>query len=362
MPKADSLDSPKRVQRFLREAKAAANLRHPHIVPVYDAGTSGGQHYIASAFIAGKSLSDEIPEKGTAFERAARLTRELAEALAYAHTQGIVHRDVKPVNIMVDAQDHIHLTDFGLALRQEDAARLTNDGALMGTPSYMSPEQASCDTDAVGPASDQYSCGVGLYELLTGRVPFEGGKLAVLHSVIYTDPEPPESRRAKVPADLSTICRKAMAKRPQERYADCQALADDLRRWQEGEPIAAREHTRFEKLFTWMRRNPTLAAYRLSGGVASIALLIFIIMLLFNSYAMRQSRLKGYELDAVSSQFKKLQEDHERLKSEQILDNTAMQTLIRDIRRHILKFDCELSFGRTDTWRELLELLKSSKY
>ena len=139
VPNAGTLDSPKRVERFLREAKAAAGLRHPHIVPVFDAGQDGGRYFIASAFIAGKKLADTFDEKGTGLERAARLVRELCEALAYAHEQGIVHRDVKPDNIMVDKDDRVHLMDFGLASRQDDEARITNDGAVMGTPVVHGP-------------------------------------------------------------------------------------------------------------------------------------------------------------------------------------------------------------------------------
>jgi serine/threonine protein kinase len=143
IPNAEVLANPRRVERFLREAKAAANLRHPHIIPVFDAGQDGERYFIASAFIDGRPLAEAVEETGLDFQRAARLTRELAEALAYAHSQGIVHRDVKPANIMLDAQDQVHLMDFGLAARQDEEAKLTNDGAVMGTPSYMAPEQAA---------------------------------------------------------------------------------------------------------------------------------------------------------------------------------------------------------------------------
>src|SRR5262249_35264402 len=155
------------------EAKAAAGLRHPHIVAVYDAGKDADRYYIASAFIEGKPLSDSIPEKGTDFERAARLARELAEALAYAHEQGIVHRDVKPQNIMIDGQDRALLTDFGIAARLDDS-RITQEGARMGTAAYMAPEQAAGQKGEAQPAFDQYSAGVVLFELLTGETPYSG--------------------------------------------------------------------------------------------------------------------------------------------------------------------------------------------
>jgi serine/threonine protein kinase len=198
VPNSGVLADPRRVERFLREAKAAAQLRHPHIVPVFDAGRDGDTLYIASAFIHGRPLSETTEERGTDFPRAAKLVRELAEALAYAHEQGIVHRDVKPDNILVDDQDRVHLMDFGLAARQDETARLTNDGAVMGTPSYMAPEQAVGNTAEAGPAADQYAAGVVLYELLTGKVPFEGPVPVVLHNVIHTPPEPPSKFRPYV--------------------------------------------------------------------------------------------------------------------------------------------------------------------
>ena len=269
VPNPGTLDSPERVERFLREAKAAAGLRHPHIVPVFDAGKVGDHYYIASAFIDGKKLSETIDEAGTDLERAARLTRELAEALAYAHGQGIVHRDIKPDNVMLDEEDRVHLMDFGLASRQ-DEAKLTKDGSVMGTPSYMAPEQARGQQGEAKPAADQYSAGVVLYDLLTGGMPFEGPPAIVIYNQIHTEPEPPTKRRREIPRDLETICLKAMAKRPEERYPSCQELADDLRRWLEGEPIRARQSSPAERLIRWCRREPLLAS---AVALAAVCLL-----------------------------------------------------------------------------------------
>jgi len=205
------------------------------------------------------------------FARAARLTRELAEALAYAHEQGIVHRDVKPDNIMVDSNDHIHLMDFGLASRQDEESRLTNDGAVMGTPGYMAPEQAAGQTGEARPAADQYSAGIVLYELLTGQVPFEGPPMIVIHNQIHTEPPRPGIRRPDIPKDLETICLMALNKRPEDRYGDCREVADDLRRWQEGEPISARELSPLERLGRWVRKNRAIA------GLASLAAAILLL-------------------------------------------------------------------------------------
>lgn len=279
VPNPGVLDSPKRVARFLREAKSAANLRHPHIVPVYDAGRDNEQYYIATAFIAGQPLADRIEDQGNEFRQAAIWTRELAEALAYAHEQRIVHRDVKPANCMVDEEGHLHLMDFGLAFRQEEESRLTNDGTVLGTPAYMAPEQAA--GREAGPAADQYSVGVILYELLTGRTPFAGPVSVVIHNQIHMDPEPPHRQRPDVSKDLETICLKALSKESGQRYVSCQALADDLRRWLEGEPILARRVGPVERLVTWTRRNPitaglvaTLAVVLVAGTTISTALAV----------------------------------------------------------------------------------------
>ena len=270
VPNAGVLDSPKRVERFLREARAAANLTHPHIVPVFDAGKDADRYYIASAFIDGNSLADTIPDGGTEYRRAATLARELAEALAYAHGQGVVHRDVKPANCLVDRADGLHLADFGLAAKSDDSseAKLTNDGAVLGTPAYMAPEQAAGQKGEARPGSDQYAVGVVLYELLTGRTPFSGPPAVVLYNVLNTEPERPSAVRPDIPRDLETVCAKAMAKRPEDRYPGCQALADDLRRWLDDEPISARRLSRTERVVRWVRKNP--AAAGVGGLTASL--------------------------------------------------------------------------------------------
>jgi WD40 repeat protein len=313
VPNPGVLDTPARVQRFLREAKAAANLRHPHIVPVHDAGKDGDRHYIAAAFVDGKPLADAVPDDGgLPFERATRLARELAEALAYAHGEGIVHRDVKPANCMLDSQDRLHLMDFGLAGRQDEGSRLTTDGSVMGTPAYMAPEQAAGRTAEVGPASDQYACGVVLYELLTGRTPFSGPVPVVIHNQIHTEPDPPSRHRPDVPKDLETVCLKAMAKRPEDRYPDCQALADDLRRWTEGEPITARRLSAVERLSRWARKNRTVAA--LTGALAAALVIGAAVSLGFAVVAGTQARRA--ERAASDARAEQQRADQERQKAD----------------------------------------------
>ena len=228
----DTLSSQQAVERFQREARAAARLIHAHIVPVYDAGQHDGHPFIAAAFIPGRTLSDAIPVGGLDPRQAVALVIQLADALAYAHEQGVLHRDVKPGNIMLDAKDRLFLMDFGLAgwLSQEET-RITSVGAAMGTPSYMPPEQAIGDLDLIGPASDQYSACVVLYELLTGRLPFEGPAPIVIYHVLNTAPKRPSQHRQGLDSRLEMICLKALAKRPQDRYPSTEAFAFALRDW-----------------------------------------------------------------------------------------------------------------------------------
>jgi tRNA A-37 threonylcarbamoyl transferase component Bud32 len=232
----DALGSAKYVERFLREAKVVARMLHGNIVPVYELGEEQGAYFIASAFIPGQSLADIIPENGLEAGRAVRLVLQLLEALAYAHDQGVLHRDVKSSNAMLGEKDTLFLMDFGLAgWVGQDSGRMTQDGAVMGTPSYMPPEQASGQIQGVGPAADQYSAGVVLYELLTGHLPFEGGPIqAILFNVINTPPPPLSEFRPDVDPQLEAICLKAMAKKPEERFVDCRGFIDALKSWQAG--------------------------------------------------------------------------------------------------------------------------------
>ena len=230
---AEMTSSSQAVERFLREAKAAAKLDHPHIVAVFDAGQAGDVYFIASAFIKGGTLGSSIPRTGMEPRRAVELAAQLASALGYAHRQGVVHRDVKPANILLDEYGSLRLMDFGLAgWTQDECTRLTQQGAVMGTPAYMAPEQALGDTANVGPASDLYSAGVVLYELLTGCRPFGGNNAAsMMYQIIHTATPPLSARRPGLDAGLDALCLKAMAKKPADRFADGEAMAAALRAW-----------------------------------------------------------------------------------------------------------------------------------
>jgi hypothetical protein len=249
------------VERFLREARAVAHLMHPHIVTVFDSGQDGPHHYIASALVPGQSLSSILsalpPGKLFPTREAVTIVRKLAEALAYAHRNGIIHRDVKPGNVLLDLNGEPYLTDFGLAARQDDPQKLTKDGMIMGTPEYTAPEQWRGQAEA---ASDQYSLGCMLYELLTGQAPFSGFSTEH-YLLLHTHHVATAPRRVNpdLPRDLETITLKCLNKDPASRYRDCQALADDLRRWLEGEPVQARPPGPAERLVKWARRSPALA-------------------------------------------------------------------------------------------------------
>ena len=287
VPRAAALASPEAQARFLREPKAAARLRHPHIVAVHDAGSDGQQYYIASEYIRGQTLEEVIDEARPDFDHAAEIIRSLAEALDYAHHLEIVHRDVKPGNIMVDPQGQALLMDFGLARIGHSDEQLTQDGRPLGTPAYMAPEQIDPSFGQPGAASDQYSLGVVLYELLCGERPFNGPSQVVLFNILHHPPESPRSRNPAVPVDLETICLKAMAKRPEDRYADCGELAADLRRWLADEPVQARRMGLVERAVRWCRRNPVVA-----GLSTTIVLLLIAVAAITTNAYFREAHLR----------------------------------------------------------------------
>ncbi|HMP60573.1 MAG TPA: protein kinase [Gemmatales bacterium] len=232
MLRPDMVTSSQAVERFQREARAAARMMHPHIVPVFDTGQHGPSQFIAQAFIPGSTLAGQIPERGMEPRRAVTLMLQILDALGYAHQQGIQHRDVKPVNIMMAANDHLYLMDFGLAKWvEEGTARLTQEGAILGTPAYMAPEQAEGRADAIGPASDLYAAGVMLYELLTGRLPFEGPTPALLYHVIHSPPPAPTRFRPELDSYLSQVVLKALAKNPTDRFQSAEEFRLALKNW-----------------------------------------------------------------------------------------------------------------------------------
>jgi hypothetical protein len=269
--------------RFLHEAEAVARLQHPHIVALYEAGQHGDLPYFTLEFVAGGSLADVLRGKPLPPGDAARLVEQVARAANYAHERGVFHRDLKPGNILLQMADasvpletqppseegrilRLHsatpkITDFGLARNMAGNPALTPTGAVLGTPSYMPPEQAQGVPQQVGAAADVYALGAILYECLTGRPPFQGPTPAdTLLQVMQNEPAPPSVLQRGVPRDLETICLKCLRKEPHRRYASALGLAEDLRRFQAGEPIRARPVGRGERLAKWCRRHPGVAA------------------------------------------------------------------------------------------------------
>ena len=248
VPRQGVIRSAKGLERFLGEAKALARLRHPQIVPVYEAGCAGDRHYMAMALIEGCSLAQQMAERLFEVQRAAEIVAELAEALGYAHSQGVVHRDVKPANIRLDGQGIVFLMDFGIAYRPDSGEIPLPPGVILGTPAYVAPEQAQGGQTDVLPASDQYSLGAVFYELLSGQPPFSGPPSYVIFHTIHHDPPPLHTIAPKVPRALAAICQKALAKRPEHRYASCEDFAKDLRSWLRGETPSAYRRRRWARL------------------------------------------------------------------------------------------------------------------
>jgi hypothetical protein len=249
------------LERFRTEAEAVGRLQHPNIVQVYEVGEHNGLPFFSLEYCAAGSLAQRLDGTPMQAREAAGLVETLARAIQAAHQAGIIHRDLKPGNVLLVADGTPKITDFGLAKKLDEAAALTQSGAVMGTPSYMAPEQALGKIRDLGPAADIYALGALLYEMLTGRPPFKGATaMDTMLQVTSDEPVPPSRLQSRVPADLETICLKCLEKTPARRYASAQALADDLHRFLNGESIQARPAGWAERCWKWARRKPAGAA------------------------------------------------------------------------------------------------------
>jgi WD40 repeat protein len=265
--------SPADLSRFLAEAEAVAHLQHPNIVQIFESGRHQGLPYFTLEYLAGGSLADKVREAPMPPTEAARLVDHLARGIAYAHERGVVHRDLKPENVLLAEDGTPKITDFGLAKRVEGGAGLTQTGAILGTPSYMAPEQAGGKGQAVGPAADVYALGAVLYRLITGRPPFQAATaLDTVVQVVTDEPVPVRQLQPQCPRDLETICLKCLEKEPTRRYDSARSLADDLQRFLQGRPIAAHPVGSLERMVKWVKRHPATAGLLVISCVAALAL------------------------------------------------------------------------------------------
>ena len=409
VPREASLFSSDLRSRFQQEARVAANLDHQHIVQVYEAGEEDGICYIASAYCPGTDLAAWLRRHPAPVpaDSAAGLIASLADAVAHAHERGVFHRDLKPANILLQTDEGkrpkdatsngleldssliLHpssfipkITDFGLAKLVEDQAvslatsNATGSGAIIGTPAYMAPEQAAGSNKVVGPGADIFALGAILYELLTGRPPFQGDTpLETLLLVRTAEPVPPRRLRPKLARDLETICLKCLAKEPPKRYASAQELALDLRRFLAREPIQARPASLLERTQKWSRRRPALAVLTCVSAVALVA--IFLIVSISNVRLQKQRDIaEGHREEAerqrerAITHFKEAREAVDRLLTRVAYDRLAatpfMEGVRRDLLRDALEFyrgfvqqednDPDLRFETGKAWRRLAKI------
>jgi WD40 repeat protein/tRNA A-37 threonylcarbamoyl transferase component Bud32 len=257
--------------RFKAEAETVARLQHPNIVQIHEVGEHDGKPFISLEFCTGGSLDAKLDGSPLPPQKAAQLVETLARAMHAAHNAQVIHRDLKPANVLLTVDGTPKITDFGLAKKLDDAGQ-TQSGAIMGTPSYMAPEQAGGKSKDLAPSADIYALGAILYELLTGRPPFKAATpLDTIMQVVSDEPVPPTRLQSRTPRDLETICLKCLRKEPENRYISAEALAEDLRRWQSGEPIRARPVSVPERFWFWCRRNPVVAAVSAVAALALVA-------------------------------------------------------------------------------------------
>jgi predicted Ser/Thr protein kinase len=319
MIRADAVAGKEARARFLSEARAVARLQHPNIVQVFEVGEAEDQPFFSMEFVEGGSLSRRLSHSPLAAGEAARLVEVLARAMHYAHERGVVHRDLKPANVLLTADGTPKVTDFGLAKQLDQESGQTQTGAMVGTPSYMAPEQAEGRVKDVGPLSDVYALGAILYECLTGRPPFRAATIPqTLRQVVEVEPVAPRDLNPAVPRDLETVCLKCLHKEPSRRYASGADLAEDLRRFQAREPITARPVGPAERLGRWCRRNPAVAGTALALAVTLTVGVVLITLSRNDAWRLAEEKARLADAATLASEAnERLAEEKGRLASEE---------------------------------------------
>ena len=349
------------LERFANEIKSISRLQHRSIIQILDAGSCQDQPYFVMEFVDGHTLAKRNEERPFTFREAAELSEQLALAMEYAHRQCVIHRDLKPTNILLTPDGVPKIMDFGIAKRSDFARDLTATGVILGTPGYLSPEQAEGRSTSIGPGSDVFALGVMLYEMLAGQRPFDGlSEVEVMKQIIHDDPPSPAWYRPSIPGDLETICLKCLNKARAKRYLTAAELAADLRRYLEGQVIHARPATLFEKSNKWIRRNPVRFA-----GAATVGLLIIASVggLFWDNRQRTQSLARTKRLAGYGSEFSMWVIRHHMVRLDDVNGSTDLKKRLSgkvqrflDATSQLTEFDSEFNHRMGVAYQNLAEL------